>query len=109
MFQTKPPAERILEANKRFNQFHMMLICVSKQWPATHNSKKEKKNINNNLKCVIRAAVEKLSNSSSTDCKRWAERNSRGRKPDKHKICYDGHHLRGKTKSERCKIHSFLT
>lgn len=63
----------------------------------------------NYLKRIVRTAIEKLSNWSSTDCKRWAEGNSRSRKPDKHKICYDGHHLRWKLYQKRCKFHSLLT
>lgn len=48
----------------------------------------------NNLKCIVRAAMEELCNQSSILSKSWPEGNRRCRKINKHEICDYSHNLR---------------
>lgn len=80
MFRPKLPANRIDDSHD---------VIVDKA--ATKKARKPKSS--NNLKCVIRTAIEELSNTARIDNKRGSKGNSRSRKPDKHKISYNGHHL----------------
>lgn len=81
-FQQKQPAEWIP------HQIISSNCTISKQ----HNF--FSRSLQTNLKCVIRTAIEELRNFSSTNSKRWSERDSGSRKPDKHEICNYCHHLK---------------
>lgn len=81
MFQQMPPAQKILEVNIRL--YAIMTVYGNKIFQI----------IGENLECIIRTVEEELSNWSCAHCKRRSKRNSGSRKPDKHKICYYGHHL----------------